>query len=65
MTHTAGKEATHEHAREEQAMPHGQAAQHGHTGEGAASVLAHLNRLGEKHRREDGDKGESPGDEHP
>lgn len=37
---------------------HGEAAEHGHTGEGAASAMAHMIKQGEKHRRQSGDGGE-------
>ena len=53
----ANQDTNQEHSHQEQPA-HGEAAQHGHTGEGAASVMAHLIKQGEKHRREDGGSGE-------
>jgi hypothetical protein len=53
----ADHDTNQEHSHQEQPA-HGEAAQHGHTGEGAASVMAHLMKQGEKHRHQGGDPGE-------
>jgi hypothetical protein len=64
MTHMPANEANQEHAGQKQAQPRGQASEHGHTGEGAASVLAHLISQDEKQLREKEPR-ESADGEHP
>lgn len=54
----ADHDTNREHADEERPS-HGEAAsEHGHTGEGAASAMAHLISQGEKHRRQNGESDE-------
>ena len=51
MTQWIGNDARHDEAQQEQ-RGREDAAEHGHTGEGAASALAHLHSQGERRRRE-------------
>jgi len=44
---------------------HGTASEHGRTGEGAASALAHVISEGEKHRRQNAEPDEPSGSSHP
>ena len=64
MGQIIGNDAKQEHTREEQSS-HGEAGQHGHTGEGAASVLAHLISQAEKHGRQQAERDDGPGSGHP
>lgn len=54
----AERNSKQEHVQQEQGV-HGEAAdQHGHSGEGAASAMAHMIQLDQKHRRQSGDSDE-------
>jgi len=59
MTNSASSDNQQEHAGQEQSS-HGQASQHGHTGEGSASALAHMLSQDQKHRKQQNAEPEDP-----
>lgn len=63
--HMAGNQPKGEHESEQSREPRGHASPHGHTGEGSASVLAHLISQNERQRRENGESRQARSDEHP
>ncbi len=56
MKETAGSDASQDRPGDDDARR--EAPEHGHTGQGAASALAHLILQGEKHRRQNPEAGE-------
>jgi len=61
---TSSGETKQQHQRQQQS-DHGTATDHGRTGEGAASALAHVISEGEKHRRQIADPDDPAGSSHP
>ena len=55
MKQTVGQDTKPDMTQQNDDAVHGEAAEHGHSGEGAASALAHMISQGEKHRRQSGD----------
>jgi hypothetical protein len=65
MTQSSQSETKQEQSQQQQSV-HGEAAEHGHTGEGSASALAHMLSQDKKHRRQNGESDEpSGGSGHP
>ena len=65
MTKSSPSDTKQEPQQRDPALP-GDSSEHGHTGEGAASALAHMISQDQKHRKQSGDPEEpSAGSVHP
>jgi len=59
MTNSTSSDNQQEHGGQEQSA-HGEASEHGHTGEGSASALAHMLSQDQKHRKQNAEPEDAP-----